>query len=122
MRCLPALIAAFVLVLAPGCASPFGYPGSSADRGPIAHPHVVERLAPRDMDVPVGIERSASGELFLLGTVVFFIFGIAFLLAWGIGEMFRAMYEDGRARDNPYNEGPADLNPERPGTAVLQSP
>jgi hypothetical protein len=56
MPALPALIAAFLLTLLPACAT-----SASQRSGPIEHPHIVERVAPRDADVPPRIQRGASG-------------------------------------------------------------
>lgn len=53
---LPALLAAFLLALLPACA--ISTPQRS---GPIENPHIVERVAPRDADLPPGIQRGATG-------------------------------------------------------------
>lgn len=53
---LPALIAAFLLTLLPACATARPQPS-----GPIEHPHIAQRVAPRDTDVPSRIQRGAAG-------------------------------------------------------------
>lgn len=53
---LPALVAAFLLTLLPACAT-----NAPQRSGPIENPHIVERVAPRDADVPARIARTAGG-------------------------------------------------------------
>lgn len=119
-RCLAALVAALILALMPACASFFRY----ADmRGPIASPHVVERVAPRDPDVPPGIERGAAAEVvWLLTAAMLFVVGILYLVGWGMYELFGAMYRDGRARDYPHAEHSDSPDAEPHPGAMIQTP
>ncbi len=57
---LPGLLATFALAFLPACGFPFReLLGPRVERGPIERPHVVERIAPRDADIPAEIERGA---------------------------------------------------------------
>ena len=94
-RCLPALIASFVLVFAPACAGPRQHVAPGFDPGPIANPHVARRVAPRDPDVPRVIQRSAgqlSGDeaLFLFYLFYYIFYGIV----WCFVELARVALED----------------------------
>jgi hypothetical protein len=57
---LSALVATLALAFLPACGFPFHeLMQPRAGRGPIERPHVVERIAPRDEDIPADIERGA---------------------------------------------------------------
>jgi hypothetical protein len=96
-RSLPALLAAVVLALAPACAAPRHAP--RAETGPIENPHIVERIAPRDPDVPTGIERNAGhghdGEAFiwLLVYLGYAVVYIAYGIGWCFVELGGLIYE-----------------------------
>ena len=56
VRCVPGFLAALLLAMLPACAT-----GRTAQDGPIVDPHIQVRHAPRDAEVPAGIQRGAAG-------------------------------------------------------------
>jgi hypothetical protein len=113
--CVPALLACLVLVLVPACAGPrYFYGEARVERGPIANPHIVERVAPRDPDIPQGIERGAWAELAIMIYVFsLLVMGLIVLACWGMYEFFAALVRDGQARDYPHSENPDEARPPR---------
>ncbi len=88
----PAFAAALLLAILPACGFPrWMYPSTVEYAGPIENPHIAERVAPRDPELPARIERQAgefcppapAGELWFL----FLFYGI-FYLGYAIGWCF----------------------------------
>lgn len=85
----PALVAALLLTVLPACSGRQLVPDGA---GPIENPHVTARVAPRDMDIPVRLQRSAgefcppsvNGDFAM---AIFYLFVLVGYLLYWVGEV-----------------------------------